>query len=660
MEDNSTTLLLDGAMELQFDPEGGMRRFPVAGEDARRWAAARFLVLDVTHEQDEVLALSLGFYDDAGAAEPRLATIAGVLPGVPTRIAFPLQALDSQRVFLPRTPGKLKTLVAGEPIAPSRIAEFGIGTLPSANGWRFTVTDVRLTDSEPDYPVPPVKLADELGQYTRKSWPGKTADPAELAAYLQRERSKPAAPADPARSRYGGWKAKTFAATGYFRTERDGRRWWLVDPDGCAFYSLGMDCVNSGETMKVDGMEPLLGWLPEEDGAYAEAWSTVAGRGELQDGRYFNYAVANLIRAFGQSWYGEWTELTRRRLLEWGFNTVGNWSDPVFIRAAGLPYVLPLERFPATSRWIFRDFPDVFSDEFRRESEAFASQLHAYADDRNLIGYFLRNEPLWAFAGDVNLAAKLLEQDASFESKRELIRFLSERHDGDIGRLNAAWGTGFASFDSLLQPVATGELLQSAAAAADLDAFTGRMIEAYNMIPSLACRKADPNHLNLGMRYAWVASPKLYRGCEHFDVFSINCYKMKPDADEIREIAAETGLPVMIGEYHFGAPDAGLLATGLRGVTTQEERGKAYSYYVEHAAALSDLVGVHYFILNDQALLGRFDGENFQIGAVDVCHRPYEPFIGRVKQTHARVYEIADGTLEPTGEQAKEIPRVGF
>lgn len=450
------------------------------------------------------------------------------------------------------------------------------------------------------------------------------------------------------------------AASGYFRTEHDGRRWWLVDPDGSAFYSLGMDCVNPGESMKVDGMEPLLSRLPPQDGDYAEAWSVTNGRGDLMNGRYFNYAVANLIRSFGRTWYEDWALITRSRLLGWGFNTVGNWSDPAFIRGAAMPYVLPLEHFPMTQRSIFRDFPDVFSEEFRAGAEQFAEQLKAYADDPYLIGYFLRNEPLWAFAGDVNLAAKLLELDAAFESKCELIRFLSERYEGEISRLNEAWGTALMSFDGLLQPFEANSVIAMAGAAEDLDLFTELMIEEYNTIPSLACRQADPNHLNLGMRYAWISSPKLFKGSHHFDVFSINCYKMKPDADEIHEIAALTGLPVMIGEFHFGAPDAGLLATGLRGVTDQEERGKAYSHYVEHAAALTDLVGVHYFILNDQALLGRFDGENFQIGAVDVCHRPYQPFIDRVAATHGRIYGIADGRLEPTREEAEEIPRIGF
>jgi hypothetical protein len=41
--------------------------------------------------------------------------------------------------------------------------------------------------------------------------------------------------------RFGGWKKKTFEATGFFRTEHDGNRWWFVTPDGNAFISFGVN-----------------------------------------------------------------------------------------------------------------------------------------------------------------------------------------------------------------------------------------------------------------------------------------------------------------------------------------------------------------------------------------------------------------------------------
>ena len=48
------------------------------------------------------------------------------------------------------------------------------------------------------------------------------------------------------RDRYGGWTGKSFAATGFFRTEHDGERWWLVTPDGNAFISFGVNHYHAG------------------------------------------------------------------------------------------------------------------------------------------------------------------------------------------------------------------------------------------------------------------------------------------------------------------------------------------------------------------------------------------------------------------------------
>ena len=116
----------------------------------------------------------------------------------------------------------------------------------------------------------------------------------------------------------------------------------------------------------------------------------------------------------------------------------------------------------------------------------------------------------------------------------------------------------------------------------------------------------------------------------------------------------------MIGEFHFGALDRGMDATGLRGVASQTDRGKAYRRYMHRAASHPMCLGAHYFILYDQAYLGRFDGENYQIGALDVCSHPYSEFIDGIVRAHSEIYEVADGTLPVTDELAEEIEAIAF
>ncbi|MBM7582197.1 hypothetical protein JOD02_001054 [Caldicoprobacter guelmensis] len=618
------------------------------------WRDAKYIIFDAVNHEDYVMGVTLEFWVKGNTGHhPNLTVILGLFPKLKTRLSFPLEALNSQKMFLDRTPGKLKTVVFGTKVAIEEVDRFAIGTMKYFKDHKLEISNLYISDIEPNYPLPDVKLVDELGQLNDREWPGKTKSIDELKIWLKKEAAKP----DNMtffgnRSRYGGWLEKRFDSTGYFRTEHDGKRWWLVDPDGYAFLSIGLDCVSPGVQGRVDGIKKLYKWLPDENGIYKDAWSKGDG------GEYFDFAIANLIRVFGKAWWNEWAKMTRRRLVEWGFNTVGNWSSLKFIRYAKLPYVWPLKDFPETTEKIFRDFPDVFSQEYKNNAERFAEQLKEFEGDPYMIGYFLRNEPQWAFIHNLNIAEELLENEEELASKEVLIKFLSTRYDGDVEKFNEAWNLNLRSFGELKKGIKRASKL-SPKASEDLNEFSRIMIKTYVEIPSVVCKRVDPHHMNLGMRYAYIANENLLAGYENFDVFSINCYKITPYED-IEQIGKITEMPVIIGEFHHGALDRGLPATGIRGVATQQERGRAYRYYMETAATSRHFVGAHHFTLNDQAALGRFDGENFQIGCVDICQRPYYEFIEGIMQTNRILYEVADGRQANYDQPPKEIPRVGF
>jgi hypothetical protein len=69
------------------------------------------------------------------------------------------------------------------------------------------------------------------------------------------------------------------------------------------------------------------------------------------------------------------------------------------------------------------------------------------------------------------------------------------------------------------------------------------------------------------------------------DVFSMNRYRERVPADEMARISTMFDQPILIGEWHFGALDVGLPASGTGHVPDQESRGKAYRIYLEDAAA---------------------------------------------------------------------------
>jgi hypothetical protein len=91
-------------------------------------------------------------------------------------------------------------------------------------------------------------------------------------------------------------------------------------------------------------------------------------------------------------------------------------------------------------------------------------------------------------------------------------------------------------------------------------------------------------------------------------------------------------------------------------VRDQAARGRAFRVYLENAAAHPACVGAHYFILYDQSALGRFDGENYNIGFLDVCHRPYEPLAQAARASHERLYDVATGQAAPFNDAPEYLP----
>jgi hypothetical protein len=157
-----------------------------------------------------------------------------------------------------------------------------------------------------------------------------------------------------------------------------------------------------------------------------------------------------------------------------------------------------------------------------------------------------------------------------------------------------------------------------------------------------------------------LLDPILLEGYENFDVFSINCYSDDP-FESVQQAGEITGKPVIVGEYQFGALDVGMLCAGISSVMTQKDRGLAYRVYYERGMNSPYFVGAHYFILNDQPVLGRMDGENMQIGFVDVCHTVYEDFVSEVRGVNESIYQIADGKRTVPEPVVQRIPRLmGF
>ncbi|NLT77258.1 MAG: hypothetical protein GXX98_12115, partial [Planctomycetes bacterium] len=306
--------------------------------------------------------------------------------------------------------------------------------------------------------------------------------------------------------------------------------------------------------------------------------------------------------------------LVSQRMSAWGFNTVGNWSwFQVSDEADRQVYVVTFRAPRAEPAYL--GMPDVYSEDFARDvDEAARRQCTPLKDDPWVLGYFIGNEPAWP--GRESEVVDMFLSGPDTATKTKLRAFL-----------------------------ATGDTPERRTQ------FVYAMFERYLKLIGDAIKRYDANHLNLGIRFGGTPPEAVMRMGRDFDVCSINVYEYEPTA-KLQRVYEVTGRPTMIGEFHFGVPADGLGA-GLVQTADQIERGKGYRYYVEQAAALPGFVGAHWFQWSDQPVLGRFDGENYNIGLVDITNRPYVELIEAAKATHRRLHDVHAGKAPPFNERPK-------
>jgi agarase len=399
-------------------------------------------------------------------------------------------------------------------------------------------------------------------------------------------------------------------ATGFFRVEKIGGRFWFIDPEGNLFLSKGVNHVNY-----LGDYAPSLGYSP-----------------------YNRYVMEK---------YGsveKWVKETIARLRSWGFNTIGAWSsEETFCEE--MPYTIILDiALKAGANWQSGMIADYFSKKFERVAEDIASKICTpRRNDKYLLGYFTDNElrwaPDWRSKKDLFDDYMLLPPEA--EGKNALVNFLREKY-GEVRLLNEAWGSSFSSFDEILS---TTCVPKTPGVEADRSGFLKQIARRYFKVTYDAIKKYDPNHLVLGCRFAYKPPDEVLEGCVGYvDVISINCYTNPYSNDltmrlaDFKRIHDVTGLPIMITEFSFKAMDSGLPNTKGAGipVKTQSERAKYYEEYVEAIIKQPFIIGYHWFQYFDQPYEGRFDGENSNYGLVTIRDEPWEILIRKATSVNLK------------------------
>lgn len=493
---------------------------------------------------------------------------------------------------------------------------------------------------------------DTFGQYRHRPWPGKVTSLEDLHQRREGE-ARELAQEPPARGwdAYGGWaEGPQLEATGFFRVQKHGGRWWFVDPAGHLFWSHGVDCVLATDDTPIEEREA---WFENSPAALAEFAEFLRPREFALKGHFagrsprsFSFAGANLRRKYGSDWRKVVSAVVHQRLRHWGVNTIGNWSsgNVTALRRTAYTDSLDTEGAPMIegSEGYWGKFPDVFDPAFvAAVRRAAAGKKGASANDPWCLGYFSHNEMSWG--DEVSLAEAALRSPPTQPAKHAFLAHLRQRY-ADLAALNTAWGTSHATWDALLQ---TREVPERTRARADLEAFYSALAEQYFRSVRDVLREVAPHQLYLGCRFAWANARAAAAAAKYCDVVSYNLY-VRSVADFVFNGGAD--VPLLIGEFHFGALDRGLFHTGLVPVANQAERAAAYRDYVEGALRHPQFVGTHWFQWQDEPTTGRvYDEENYQIGWVDIADTPYPETVAALRQIGDTLYRTRASTPPGAG-----------
>lgn len=503
------------------------------------------------------------------------------------------------------------------------------------------------------------KLVDKFGQSALKDFAGKVKSEDELKADVAAEAAWLASLQPPAFDTYGGLPGSRekfgLQKTGFFHVEKKDKRWILVDPDGNAFFHLGVCGMQpSDDYTYVKGRENVYEWLPPRDGNFATAY---------HPNSYWNpdvvsFHLANLIRKTGAPYTPtDYTTRMIERLRKWGFNSGGAFGggeagvrrQAKFASVASLP-LSQWEGFPeipGTHGGIW----DPFDEKLRALCEKnFAEKIAPQANDSLIIGYYLVNEPLYQ-----EIPAAVAALDSSRACKRRLAQMLEEKYK-TIEAFNQAWEMSLVSFADV---AARGLSLKRKDAKEDMKAFTGLFIDTYFKLVTDTFHKHDKNHLLIGTRLqpGTIKDEQLCQiSGKYMDLISFNYYTYTLDKELLDRIYGWTGgRPMFLSEFHYNSPKESGLAGGGQEVVSQQERGLAYRQYVEHAAATGYVVGIEWFTLVDQATTGRFferySGESANTGLIAVSDRPFKDMLVEMMKTNYDIYKFEFGEKEPFQHQ---------
>jgi hypothetical protein len=332
-----------------------------------------------------------------------------------------------------------------------------------------------------------------------------------------------------------------------------------------------------------------------------------------------------------------WAATVRERLLNWGFNHLGAWN--FCEEKIGLPYIANLDLGRLSEALWF----DAFDPALPSRVMDWAERLTASHRQRGLrIGYFPDNEVGWWNAA---LFEFYLAKGWRNHTKQLLWQLLHDRYGGKWPELLRDWAPSekVDGFKSLRHAGAALKIRPGGAGIKLINEFTYLCAERYYKLVHDALRAADPGALIFSDRLPIYYSQDAVRAmAPYVDVIASNYDLDGPDgwvAHYFFEgLAGLAGKPVLVSEFFCAAMEnrSGNKNTGhLLKVPTQTQRARVVHQALQNFARRPNIIGTHWFQYYDEPQGGRADGEDYNMGLVDIYDQPYEEVVAAFQRTNS-------------------------
>ncbi len=431
------------------------------------------------------------------------------------------------------------------------------------------------------------------------------------------------------RDRFGGWTQKKFTATGFFRTEHDGDRWWMVTPEGHAFISWGVNHYHDGW------------WAQHYNRHY---WIKRFGAQEVRDA----------------AWHQGFREVALADLRRLGLNSLGIHTSAQALThppgQAAFPFVAPYE--PLVLSHYRKPQPDAYVDIFSAEYDAICEQTAAkfaapYRDDPMVLGYCMADCPPLTDNeaqrnGSTTWPRKLRNLAAAAPGKQAYVQAMGGRY-GDVAGFNTTYGTSFSSWNELLetQNWSTDAPPANEAERADNSAFLLECVDRYYSVAKAALLHADPNHLFHGDKIngdtdgletiAGVTS-------RYTDLINTQFYgrwtQQRETYDRLTDLV---GQPFLNGDAAFTTPTESMPNPHGQHALDMAERAIWTRELMENATARPDFVGWQMCGIIDTANTMPGKEKSQHQGLMTVRGQFYPEMETTIRDISDRLYDIATG-----------------